>query len=764
MGTPALETVMTTWNALLLLGLAAGWASCANPFTALPSDGGAKETAAGAPCTPGADADGDGIPDEVEGCGKDTDSDGLSDHVDPDSDNDGIPDRLEAGPAPRSPRDSDGDGAPDFQDEDSDNDGVADSMEDLNGDGKLGCCLATCDEARTGCPPTPTGCGPGQTCSAGKCTPAVDFLCADGETDPTRPKTFPKGTASDRELPTFICHRPGELSTQGLKPIQLRTSQSGGWKLALEQDAAYGDLMIKGASAQEVAAAIDLAKPDQLVAGFILSRPLPTNPSASQVAADLFGLVQKIPATLALEASGTTKQSLDGYPTVVSTQVSLTLPLALTPSAMRDLVVEKLVGKPVASSTPAFGPAGTEYLLRFQTLLRDKKDKRLLVMGAVAPSAMLKDPSRATRFHLDDLSNGTGLTEPSNTATVECDPFLLTGTPMADILWVVDESGSMADNRADVSNHAADLFSRATAMGLDFRMGVAGMKSPHATDVTVKVGKLCSDAGASTSYNAKDGGADRFLLPKELQAFMACIKDPPYEEESSEFGLAHTFEAVTTHLPRLSASVNDLTAIRKEAELVIIIASDETPQELKPGSSWKKKQGFLSDGSMGLDTCVNPQQTEVDAYLQPWLELLTGKSSWGAQGKATVHLIAHVCNTPCGTGPFGGSGNQLPLGYRELVQATGGQYADVCQKNLGGTLQVIVDSIAGSASPARLEWVPISSSLAVAVDTVKLERSRKQGFDYVSASNSVIFVGVPFPKGSQTMVSYRRWVDQVSIE
>jgi len=434
------------------------------------------------------------------------------------------------------------------------------------------------------------------------------------------------------------------------------------------------------------------------------------------------------------------------------------------PSALRNIVVSKLVGKQVLAPTPDFGPAGKEYVLRFQTLLRDKKDKRLLVMGAVAPAAPLKDPSQTTLFHLDDLSNGTGLTDPANSATVECDPFLLSGTPMADILWVIDESGSMADNRQDVSNHAAELFQRATQMGLDFRMAVAGMKSPYETEYTVKPGKLCSEAGASTTYNSEDGGPDRFLLPTELQAFMGCIEDPPYVEEANEFGLAHTYEAVVTHLPRMPAADGDLTAIRKEAELVVIIASDETPQELKPGSSWKGKWGFLSDSAMNLDQCVNPQQAEVDAYLKPWVDLLTGKSYWGEQAKATVHLIAHVCNTPCGDGPFGGSGNQLPLGYRELVQATKGQYADVCQKNLGSTLQVIVDSIAGSASPAKLEYVPISSSLAVAVDKVKLDRSRKQGFDYVAASNSVIFIGVPFPKGSQTMVSYRRWIDQVTIE
>ncbi|MFK8029058.1 MAG: OmpA family protein [Gammaproteobacteria bacterium] len=82
------------------------------------------------------DADGDGIPDDVEGTG-DTDGDGVPDFQDTDSDNDGIPDSVEA-QDPNNPVDTDGDGTPDFQDSDSDNDGLSDELEgvgDFNNNG-----------------------------------------------------------------------------------------------------------------------------------------------------------------------------------------------------------------------------------------------------------------------------------------------------------------------------------------------------------------------------------------------------------------------------------------------------------------------------------------------------------------------------------------------------------------------------------------------------------------------------------------------------
>jgi hypothetical protein len=72
------------------------------------------------------DADGDGIPNGVEGC-DDADGDGLPNCLDLDSDGDGIPDAEEC---PEQPcKNSDTDDVPDYLDRDSDNDGLSDKKE-----------------------------------------------------------------------------------------------------------------------------------------------------------------------------------------------------------------------------------------------------------------------------------------------------------------------------------------------------------------------------------------------------------------------------------------------------------------------------------------------------------------------------------------------------------------------------------------------------------------------------------------------------------
>ncbi len=81
------------------------------------------------------DADGDGIPNFLD---TDSDGDGIPDAQDDDLDGDGIPNSVEIGPDPNNPVDSDGDGIADIFDTDSDNDGIPDAIEgadDADGDG-----------------------------------------------------------------------------------------------------------------------------------------------------------------------------------------------------------------------------------------------------------------------------------------------------------------------------------------------------------------------------------------------------------------------------------------------------------------------------------------------------------------------------------------------------------------------------------------------------------------------------------------------------
>ena len=753
---------------VLVCGVGAGFgllgSGCAATENFTSVDGALPPTESGLPrpdldpgqnCMPGQDSDKDGIPDEVEGCGPpplDTDNDGIPDYMDLDSDNDGVPDAIEGA------GDADGDGTPNYLDNDSDNDGVNDGDEDINGDGLLGCCRSTCGEERPGCAALKADeCGAGQTCSGGQCTPARTFLCSEGESDPLQAKTY---DVPDGELPSFVCRKPPELEPEkGLKPMQFFKSTAGGWHVALELSSTYGEATIANAVAREAAATFDLKGANEAVAGFIISLPA-KNPDVATTASLLATRITSILPGLASSSqivSGTVTTTHDHFPTVVSTRLALTFTAGQSPPVVRNAILDGIFSPPAGRLSqlppPDFGPKATEHILALQTVLREKEG-RVLVMGAIATRAMIDDVANDTRFHVADLSNGTGLATPTDKDTVECDAFVLDRNPIADIIWVVDESGSMDDNRKDIVNNAKDFFARAVTEGLDFRMGVAGVKAPSSG---VTLGRFCSKISSDTE---DDGGTDRFLLPSEQSIFESCVQNPPYLETGSEYGLANAWKAVTNHLPR---KANDPTKIRPDATLVVIIVSDEVSEEIRMFGSWNGHNGFLVSGlfpwdpsDMQINQCTSPKQAQIDAFVKDWVDLYQGKNAThGAEAKAIVHLIAGSCNHACGS-----YGPDYPWGYQEIARATGGQQADICQNNLGATLQAIISSITGASSPTVLQYVPMSASIAVALGSTKLARSRTKGFDYDSASNAVVLIGIPFNKGDQVVASYRRWVEQ----
>ena len=715
-------------------------------------------------CKAGQDSDNDKIPDDVEGCkGQDEDADKYPNYSDTDSDGDKVPDSVEAGPDPKKPVDTDGDKKPDYLDQDSDNDGVPDGKEDFNNDGHLGCCLTTCNKPdaswqKKNCKLTKDGCGAGQTCTAGKCLPAVGFLCSNGETSPKKKSTFNDGI-TDKDRASFICYKSGEAD-KGLKQMKFQKSTTGDWHLALEMASTYGAFKITGAGPKEAGAVFDLTSSSIAVAGFVLSIPTTETGVLKLTTQMISNVTTKLPGRKQVSqlSSGNLATSHDKFPTVLGVQLDVTMAGNTTVGKVRDALLPVLLGRAASSisglPTYVVGPTSTRYLVRLQTLLR--KDGRYVIMGGVAEAKMVADVTKATGIHLDDLSNGTGLAQTKDKDTVECDPFKLQSTAMADIIWVVDESGSMSDNRLDVANNANDFFSLALKSGLDFRMAVTNVVDPSDSKYKGAVGRFCSkqyafDASGklTKSSDAYDmGGTDRFLLPTEQKIFKSCVLNPPGYEGGSEFGLYNAYKAVTNHLPR---KANTPGKIRPDATLVIIVATDELPASIT--------DIFNPWVIIELQNCVISKNTTdwiLKTKYKKDMDLYTGKSSYGKAAEAVMHTIGGVCNNTCSA--------DIAHGYAEISQALGGQVGDVCQKNLGKTLQLIINSISGQSSPAILEYVPISASLAVALGKNVLTRSRVKGFDYNAKNNTLVFIGTKFAKGDQVVASYRRWVQQEIIK
>jgi hypothetical protein len=697
---------MSTWRllAIALLGLS----SACGPSSA-GGDGGPGDPDAGGPpeeCNPSSDWDGDGIDNGTEGC-----------ELDP-------------------PRDTDGDGDPNWIDPDSDNDGVEDQYEDTNGDGQIGNCTTSCASAAQ-CPPDYFCSLPEDGASIGYC---VHPECLDGETSPWSDDTDGDGQ-DDGVEGTWVCRPADETNPNGLKEVKYADSageildSNPDWRIALELDAINGPATVVAPGNLESGYLFDLSDPDAEVAGFLVTRAALAGevdaPSASQAGVQAIGQIGPI----VLRSSGTRNQSSDGQDTILETTVTLTV-ASTDVTALRNAVMPALMarapGDLMIPSTGWTGPATTTFAVHFQTVYRSGATPQVLFMGSVTALSDFDDPALATGFHANDLANGTGLTYSGNGEAIECEQFLVATVPKADIIWVVDESGSMDDDRQNVSDNATAFFQKAVLAGLDFRMGV--------TDMHNGMQGLFATRALGTSTG------DRWLTPDELSLFMDDINDPSGPDPAdggTENGLIQGRDALTRHLPR---NDGDPSKVRTDAQLVVIYVTDEHAEEVE-------EAGILGEGGGVASAAQKAQIAQLvnQNYLPQFLD---------------NDAIAHLIGVPESTPGCSGGGGEIAYGYFDMVNGTGGQFGSICQADLGATLDAIIDDIVGSASPITLEYIPISATIAVARDNLPVPRSRSQGWDYRASSNSIIFYDMPFDplSPSEVVISYRRWDEQVPIE
>jgi len=529
-----------------------------------------------------------------------------------------------------------------------------------------------------------------------------------------------------------VCRDASAKNLSGRRPVQLRASVAGAWRVALDRDAVYTELKLASARQKEAAATAD--GPKLGVAGLVASRA----PLRSDLATEADALVLAIRAALAGKGSATVRTSgvygraHDLYPVVRGMILDINTTSDTDPSTLRNLVLAAMLGrKPgdLGKAPAPFATRSTQHVLRLALVWRHGSkpgEGRLLLAGAVATRYDYGNPMGRAGSLVDDLGGGTALARPVARAVDQCAAAEVQHLPAADIIWVVDDQITpWMLKSAPFSSCASNFFSRALSMGLDFRLGVTNVCDP-AGAYKQTVGKLCSKI---TSNRTDDGGADRFLAPYEQTTFSSCIQNPPGASGGASHGLANVEQSIKRHLPR---AANAPDKIRPGAALDIVVLTDQSPVSLTGVLAGKQKTCPL-DGTT---------RAKLDQALAPRLKLLR-------DNQARLHVVGQQCGGHCST--------EVAHGYRELARQVGGHQVDLCQGYLAPALHQILLSIAGAASPVKLHRRPIAGTLAVTLDGTVVKRSRVNGFDYQPDSNSLVLFNVAPKKGSRLVIGYHRW-------
>jgi len=520
-----------------------------------------------------------------------------------------------------------------------------------------------------------------------------------------------------------ICQPYSVNNPEGRPALQTFTHPAVNVQIAVSIDAAVQDAGPTDAVANEAAVTFDRNATDHEMAGFVVARVGVGATARAEVNAIINTLAVAGFATLDIRAPGVDVTSHDGHSTVASTVLLASSGFSQDIAQVRNTVVANLLGRATTLFTfPGFiGHAGTDYVISFATQVRGGM---AVIMGAVALVTDF-DAGPHVGIGVADAANGTGLAETAASTTGECQNETLTALPMADIIWVLDDSGSMWDERSNIANNAANFYNFAGTYSLDFRVGVLNM----------------AQAGGGTFCTAAGQSGDTFLTPSDLTAFQECVLEPwgAGVSANEEYGVTQGYNAIVGHLPRQAAPNH----IRPDAQLAIIYVSDEAAQEVK-------------------DTCgFTPpwDPTCVSGVIGPTLGYLHGTTD--PEGVGRAHAITQPAPLGC-TGGFSEPG----AGYLGLASATGGQVHSICETDLGPAMLRILEDIIAGATPVVLAHVPISASLAVAKEDKtttpstlqRLDRSRTFGFDYRVGPNGLVFIGQDFSAlPYQLVLSYDRW-------
>jgi hypothetical protein len=602
----------------------------------------------------------------------DRNNNGIPD-VEEDKDLDGVPDGEE---------DRNQNGIPDRM-EDKDGDGIPDSVDDNDGDA-----IPDPDEDRN---------------QNGTVDP--------GETNPATTDSDGDGVPDDQEVGYQACSRVND------RPIRVYDAPGAGSMIMV--DAAVSEHSTLR-TPDNRAPAMMLADSSLSLAAVLISK----RPSAGVRSPGAQRELERRTSLASLGEVGALQtrafNTTEGYPAEqASFEIRAAMPLDARTAAAR-IASAILGGATLTGALPASGPADRVLTVRLLTILRSPDQ---VVMVAAFGAGQPSDPQL---MRLEEFSDGTNVARHGSYTRHVCDQFEARAQAKADIIFVVDDSGSMEDDQQAVREASLAMESVLNAAQLDFRLGVARHR-------------------ARDRMNSADRGRlEGAGLTADINDFKQSIVVGA--EGGWEPGLEVGIRAIDRLLPRTpEGAPADPQKLRDGAATVIVHLSDERDQTVECiacGSceAHESDQTFCNQGNA---------QPVINNFIQQY-------QARNAVNFAIVGDLPNGCRQTSTRDDF-----EPGQGYVEVANATGGQFGSLCG-NMERNLRDVARVIGGVASAYRLSVPPASASLKVAIGRPGairvIARSRVNGYDYDAVQNSIVFYGDSRPvDGDEVVVGYRRW-------
>ncbi|WP_374079415.1 hypothetical protein [Bdellovibrio bacteriovorus] len=289
-----------------------------------------------------------------------------------------------------------------------------------------------------------------------------------------------------------------------------------------------------------------------------------------------------------------------------------------------------------------------------------------------------------------------------------------------DILWVVDNSGSMETSQNNLASNFQAFINRFNQHNYDFHMAVttteAWEKQFNASSEKARI----KDGAVLQTNPRVETHSGVFVMDKNTPN-MSSVFSTNIKQGTLGNGDERAFESFKQTL----LEPWNVAFRRDEAFLAVIIVSDE---EDFSGSSLNS----FEDASKNYTV-----QSYVD-FLESYTNAATNGKNYSV---SVISVPDEACKNQLSTDGFA---RKISTRLPQLADLTGGVKGSLCS-NFGDTLELISDSIIQLSAVFKLSREPQVDTIKVVVDGVTINQDATNGWTYNASDLTITFHGSSVP-------------------
>jgi hypothetical protein len=305
-----------------------------------------------------------------------------------------------------------------------------------------------------------------------------------------------------------------------------------------------------------------------------------------------------------------------------------------------------------------------------------------------------------------------------------------------DVLFVIDNSGSMATSQTNLANNFSSFIDRFISKGYDFKIAVTTTDAFYGDEFVSNGCSLCTASQAKFRSGVTPSPVyviDKLDYDLGLPSEIVRLKNNFSSNALVGVAGGGDERAFSSFKAALNSSLN-LGFHRSDAFLSIVIISDE--------------EDFSNSSISMNESYTNPLLYTVGSY-KSYLDTFTAGNAGVNYSVSTISILDETCRASLG------AGRKIGQRYMQLADLTSGSKNSLCSPfdtsldNISATIE------ASQSSVYSLNKTPVVSSIRVIINGILVPENGTNGWTYDSVANSIEIHGTYKPiTGDNVLINF----------